>query len=1032
MHSIITESQTEDRALKILAELDYGILYGPDLAPDGPNPERKTYQEVVLVDRLKDAVRKINPNVPLEAQEEAIKKILRSQSQDVMVNNHEFHKLLINGVPVEFRKGNDVQHDCVWLIDFQNPTHNEFLAINQFTIIEGNNTRRPDIILFVNGLPLVLMELKNPVDEKATTKTAFNQLQTYKMQLPSLFNFNEILVASDEIEAKAGTISSDWERFMPWKTVDGKKSFKEKYSHLEILIRGMFKKEILLDLIRHFIVYETDKKTTIKKLAAYHQYNAVTNALESTINAAGKKGNRKGGVVWHTQGSGKSLSMVFYAGKLVLSNELNNPTIVVLTDRNDLDDQLFETFAKCKELLRQTPVQAESREQIKNFLKVASGGVVFTTIQKFFPETGNIYPILSDRENIIVIADEAHRSQYGFKAVMKEKQGILEQKYGFAKYLRDALPNASFIGFTGTPIEKADKSTPAIFGKYVDVYDITQAVEDGATVKILYENRLVKLELNPEEALHIDKNFEEITEGEEEQGKQQLRSKWARIEAVVGSKDRIRRVAKDVVKHFEERSNALEGKALFVCMSRRIAIELHDEIVKLKPQWYDKDDKKGHIKVIITGSASDQKEWQEHIRNKQRRKEIGERFKDPHDGLNFVIVRDMWLTGFDVPCLHTMYIDKPMQGHGLMQAIARVNRVFKDKPGGLVVDYIGIATDLKKALSQYSKTDQEQIVEQDTAVTVLLENYEILEELFVQFDYKKFFKLDQKQKLPFLIEASEHILKQEEGKERFLKFSLKIARAFALATPHPKALELRDDVGFFQAVRSILVKTTTGEGEVERKEYLDSAIRQLVSKALVSDRVVDIFAAVGLNKPNVSVLSDEFLMEVKDMPQKNLAFEALKKLLEDQIKLKWKKNIIQARTFSAMLIETIKKYQNRSIATAQVIEELIGMAKSMKEADNRGEKLNLLEDELAFYDALCDNDSAVDVLNDETLRTIAREVADTIRRNKTIDWAFRETVQAQLRILVKKTLRKYGYPPDKTPQATELVLEQAKLLCENE
>lgn len=1024
--NIITESEVEEVALDILSELEYKWLYGPDIAPDGTAPERQSHSDVVLIERLRKAIDKINIKIPQEVKEEAIKKILRSESPNLVINNQHFHKMLVNGVDVEYRKNNRIIGDKVWLIDFKDPENNEFLAVNQFTVIESNNNRRPDIVLFVNGLPLAVVELKNIADEEATTFTAFKQFKTYQAQIPSLFNYNEILVASDGCDTRAGTITSNWERFLPWKTIDGIEKAPTSIPQIEVLLKGMFNKKVFLDLVRHFIVFEQnlssgEKRTHLidKKLAAYHQYYAVNKAVEATIKAKSLKGDKRCGVVWHTQGSGKSLIMVFYTGKLVLSSELDNPTIVVLTDRNDLDDQLFGTFGRCQEILRQTPVQANSRDELKKYLKVSSGGIVFTTIQKFFPdEKGDKYPLLSERRNIVVIADEAHRSQYDFID-------------GFARHMRDALPNASFIGFTGTPIEKTDRNTRAVFGNDIDIYDIEQAVEDGATVRIYYESRLAKLELKEEEKPKIDPEFEDITEGEEINKKEKLKTKWARLEAIVGSEKRIKQIAKDIVNHFENRLQTIDGKAIVVCMSRRICIDLHNEIIKLKPKWYHKDDDKGFVKVIMTGSASDPVDWQEHIRNKARRRELGDRMKAPDDPLKLAIVRDMWLTGFDAPCLKTMYIDKPMRGHGLMQTIARVNRVFKDVEGGLIVDYLGIADDLKKALSEYTESGGKgkPTFNQEEAVAVMLEKYEIIVALFHKFDYKKFFPASPKDKMSIIVMAQEHVLNQEKGKERFLENTIKLLKAFALSVPHEEALKIRDDVGFFQAIKAQLVKFEIGTGKTE--EELDSAIKQIISKAIASDKVVDIFEAAGIKKPDISILSDEFLAEVKDMPHKNLAVELLKKLLNDEIKARSRKNLIQGRSFAQMLENTIKKYHNKAIETAKIIEELIELAKTVREASKRGEKLNLTEDELAFYDALEANDSAVKVLGDETLRTIARELVNAVRKNVTIDWTLKQSIRAKLRVEVKKVLRGYGYPPDKQKKATNTVLEQAETICKD-
>ncbi len=810
---------------------------------------------------------------------------------------------------------------------------------------------------------------------------------------------------------------------MAWKTINGKKA---KMSELELLIKGMLNKITLLDLIQHFIVFETEREKKIKILAAYHQYDAVNDAIASTIKAINT--DKRAGIVWHTQGSGKSLTMVFYAGKLIL--QLDNPTIIVLTDRNDLDDQLFTQFSKCHELLRQKPIQADKRDKLKELLNVASGGVVFTTIQKFSPEESkDKYPLLTERKNVIVIADEAHRTQYGFKAKVTTKDDTAQLKYGFAKYVRDAMPNASFIGFTGTPIETKDRSTPAVFGKVVNVYDIEQAVEDNVTVRIYYEGRLAKLELKPEERPNIDNDFEEVTESEELVDKEKLKSKWARFEKVVGSDTRIKKIAQDIVEHFEKRTEILEGKGMIVCMSRRIAVELYAAIIKIRPDWHNDDDTKGAIKVIMTGSATDKVGWQKHIRNKEKRRAIGDRMKDPNDELKLVIVRDMWLTGFDVPCLHTMYIDKPMQSHGLMQAIARVNRVFKEKQGGLIVDYIGIAHELKKALSNYTESGGKgkPTIDQSEAVALMLEKYEIVTAMFHGFNYKKFFTISAKDKMSMIPDAMEHILKQKDGKERYLKNVTGLIGAFALSIPHPKALEIKNDVGFFQVIKSTITKHLTLKGT--DSDQLDTAIRQILSKAIISDRVVDIFASAGLKKPNVAILSDSFLEEVQELPQKNLAFEMLKKLLNDEIKIKMKKNVVQGKSFLEMLEKSIKSYTNKNIETAQVIQELVDLAKEMREANKRGEELKLTEDEIAFYDALEINDSAVKILGDKTLKTIARELVETVRNNTSIDWTVRENVQAKLRVAIKKILKKYGYPPDKQQRAIETVLEQAHLVA---
>lgn len=1023
----ITEDELEQHALEIFKnENGYHIINGKDIEPEGRNPERKDFQQVVLIERLRKAIDEINPSIPKDAKEEAIKRVLRTSNPNQILDNEQFHKLLIEGVDVEYRKESRVAGDKVWLIDFENPEKNEFLAVNQFTIIEDKYNRRPDVILFVNGLPLVVLELKNLAKEKTTIQDAFRQLQNYKTQIPSLFRFNEILVVSDGILAEAGTLSSTRDWFMPWKSVKGKLA-KETTLGIETLIKGMLNKKTLIELIRHFVVFEEDKET-IKKIASYHQYDAINKAIESTIKAT--RGNKKAGIVWHTQGSGKSLSMIFYTGKMVVSKELENPTVVVLTDRNDLDGQLFGTFARCSNLLRTKPQNAESRKQIKELLNRSSGGVIFTTIQKFFPDDTEDYPMLSDRRNIIVIADEAHRTQYGFGAKITTKEDKALIRYGYAKYLRDALPNASFIGFTGTPIEKKDKSTPAVFGEYVDKYDIQQAVNDGATVRLMYESRLAKLGIKPEERRKIDPSVEEITEDEE--AKTKLKSKWARLEKVVGSSERIKRIAKDIVEHFEERLKILEGKAMIVCMSRRICVDLYNEIVALRPEWYDADDKKGIIKVIMTGSSSDPPEWQEHIRNKKRREQIGDRLKSSKDELKIAIVRDMWLTGFDAPPVHTMYIDKPMQSHGLMQTIARANRKYKDKEAGLIVDYLGIGKELKDAVMQYTASGGKgkPIFNQDEAVKKMLEKYEIVRDMFHGFDYKRFFKIDPKQRLTIIPEALEHILKgKDKLKERFVKETSALVIAFSLSVPNEEALKIKEEVGLFQAIKSIIAKNTTVSGKYS-EEY-DSAIKQIISKAVISDRIVDIFEAAGVEKPDISILSDKFLVEVKDIPQKNLAFEALKKLLNDEVKVHFKKNVVLEKSFMEMLERTINRYTNKSIEAAQAIEELITIAKKFREEQAKGKELGLNSDEKAFYDALADCKEAIEVLGDKNLRVIALELVNMIRNSVKIDWTMRESVQADLRLKVKKILKKYKYPPEGQEHAIKLVLDQAHLVAEN-
>jgi type I restriction enzyme R subunit len=1014
----ITESDVEEAAIDWFRDLGYQYLPGPDIACDGRYPERGSYADVLLVDRLRSALDRLNPHIPAEALEDAFRKVTRPDSPSLIVNNRQFHKMLTEGVDVEYHNEEGrIVGDKVWLVDFAHPESNDWLVVNQFTVIEGQQNRRPDLVVFVNGLPLAVIELKNPADENATIKAAYKQFQTYKMDIPSLFTYNEMLVISDGTKARVGTLTSGLEWFLPWRTSDGVTVEQRNTPELEILLNGIFGKNCFLDLVRHFILFEVDGSKITKKMAAYHQYHAVNAAVAATVKATLPEGDRRVGVVWHTQGAGKSLTMVFYAGKIILHPTMENPTLVLLTDRNDLDQQLFDNFALAQDLLRQEPEQAESREHLRRLLKVASGGIIFTTIQKFLPGNGDRLPPLSDRNNIVVIADEAHRSQYDFID-------------GLARSMRDALPNASFIGFTGTPIEKADRSTPAVFGDYISIYDIQQAVADGATVRIFYEGRLAKIELKENERPHIDPEFEEVTESEEESVRERLKNKWARLEAMVGTEKRINLVARDIVNHFEQRLEVMDGKGMIVCMSRRICVDLYDAIIKLCPSWHHQDDDKGAIKVIMTGSASDPTNFQPHIRNKIRREAIKKRMKAPSDPMKLVIVRDMWLTGFDAPCLHTMYVDKPMRGHGLMQAIARVNRVFRDKPGGLVVDYLGIADELKKALADYTEGSRRDTgIPQEEAVAIMLEKYEVVSAMFHDFDYSKFIIGTPAERLKVIPAAMEHILSQEDGKTRLLQAVTELSQAFALSVPHIDALRIKDDVGFFQAIRSAIAKNTRMPGKPE--EELDLAVRQIVSKAVSSDEVVDIFSAAGLKRPDISILSDEFLSEIQGMPHRNLALEVLQKLLNDEIKARAKRNLVQSRSFAEMLERTIRRYQNRTIEAAQVILELIELAKEMREAKSRGEKLGLTEDEVAFYDALEVNDSAVKVLGDETLKTIARGLVEAVRRNVTIDWTVRESARAKLRTTVRRLLRKYGYPPDKQEKATLTVLEQAELLCKD-
>jgi len=1066
----ITENIIESFAIELLDKLGYEYIYAPDIAPDSENPERESFEQVLLVGRLQNAVRKINPTIPADAQAEAIKEIQRIASPELLTNNETFHRLLTEGIPVSKRVNGDDRGDRVWLIDFKNPHNNEFVVANQFTIIENGNNKRPDVILFVNGIPLVVIELKNAADENTTINSAFKQVETYKTIIPSLFTYNGFVVVSDGLEAKAGSISAGFSRFMAWKSADGKAEASHLTSQLETLIQGMLNKETLIDIIRHFIVFEKSKKedavtgittiSTVKKLAAYHQYYAVNRAVESTLRATGLTvehetplsmvmespesygvpgvknqpiGDRKGGVVWHTQGSGKSLSMVFYTGKIVLA--LDNPTILVITDRNDLDDQLFDTFAASKQLLRQEPVQAEDRNQLKELLKVASGGVVFATVQKFQPEEGNVYELLSDRKNIVVIADEAHRTQYGFKAKTidaKDGQGNVVGKkivYGFAKYMRDALPNATYLGFTGTPIESTDVNTPAVFGNYVDIYDIAQAVEDGATVRIFYESRLAKVNLSEEGKQLVDELDDEL-ELEDLTNTQKAKAKWTQLEALVGSENRIKNIAKDIVAHFIQRQEVFEGKGMIVSMSRRIAADLYQAIIDLKPEWHSDDLNKGVIKVVMTSASSDGPNISKHYTTKDQRRTLAERMKNPDDELQLVIVRDMWLTGFDAPSMHTLYIDKPMKGHNLMQAIARVNRVYKDKPGGLIVDYLGIAADLKKALAFYSDAGGkgDPTILQEQAVELMLEKLEVVSQMYHGFEYDTYFEADTSKKLSMILAAEEHILGLEDGKKRYIDEVTALSKAFAIAIPHDQAIDAKDEVSFYQAVKARLAKFDgTGSGKTD--EEIETTIRQVIDKALVSEQVIDVFDAAGIKKPDISILSEEFLMELKGMEHKNVALEVLKKLLNDEIKSRAKKNLVKSRTFLEMLENSIKKYHNKILTAAEVIEELINLSKDIVEMDNEAKSMGLSDFEYAFYTAVANNDSARELMQQERLRELAVVLTETIRQNASIDWTIKESVKAKLKVAVKRILRKYGYPPDMQMLATETVLKQAEMIA---
>ncbi len=1076
----ITESEIEKFAIELLETQGYQYIYAPSIAPDSDTPERESFEDLLLMERLQTAVGRINPSIPADIREDAIKQIQRLNSPELIANNETFHRMLTEGIKVGYQKGGYNRGDLVWLIDFKNPENNDFLVANQFTVIENNINKRPDVILFVNGLPLVVVELKNPADENATIRSAFKQLQTYKQAIPGLFTYNGFMIISDGLEAKAGSISAGFSRFMAWKTSDGKVEASPLIGQLETLIKGMLDKKTLLDLLRHFIVFEKSKSVgagpracpketgiitiqTVKILASYHQYYAVNRAVESTLRASGysvikakksalpmlteapesyglpgvKKqpsGDRKGGVVWHTQGSGKSLSMVFYTGKIVLV--MDNPTVLVITDRNDLDDQLFDTFAASKQLLRQEPVQAEDRGHLKELLKVASGGVVFTTIQKFQPDEGNVYETLSERRNIIVIADEAHRTQYGFKAKTidaKDENGNVVGKkivYGFAKYLRDALPNATYLGFTGTPIESTDVNTPAVFGNYVDIYDILQAVDDGATVRIFYESRLAKINLS-EEGRKLVADLDDELEVGELTVTQKAKAKWTQLEALIGSEGRIKQVAQDIINHFEQRQEVFEGKAMIVAMSRRIAADLYKEIINIKPQWHNDDLKKGVIKVVMTSASSDGPEISRHHTTKEQRRALADRMKDPEDELKLVIVRDMWLTGFDVPCLHTLYIDKPMKGHNLMQAIARVNRVYKDKPGGLVVDYLGIASDLKKALSFYSDSGGkgDPAIAQEKAVQMMLEKLEVVSQMFHKFAYEDYFEADTRKKLSLILAAEEHILGLENGRKRYINEVAALSRAFSIAIPHEQAMDVKDEVSFFQAVKARLAKfDVTGTGKTD--EEMETAIRQVIDKALVTEKVIDVFDAAGIKKPDISILSEEFLLEVKNMEHKNIALEVLKKLLNDEIKTRTKKNLIQSKSLMEMLENSIKKYHNKILTAAEVIEELIELSKEIQKMDKEPQEMGLSDFEYAFYTAIANNDSTRELMGKDKLRELAVVLFEKVKANASIDWTIKESVKAKLKVIVKRTLRQYGYPPDMQKLATETVLKQAELLAE--
>jgi type I restriction enzyme R subunit len=1026
MSGYLDEDALEQYAIDLLKGLGYAYLHGSVIAPGGASEERSSFKDAVLVGRLRAALRSLNPATPVPALEDALRKLTVHETTDLVLNNQRFHKFLIEGVDIEYSDGaGAVRYAKARIVDFENPDANDWLAVNQFTIKEDAGERRPDLLVFINGLPIALFEFKNPMDQKATILSAFRQTQTYKRDLPGLLGYNELLIVADGTQAKMGSLTADWERFSTWKREDGAKVPIE----IEPLVNEVFEKRRLLDIIRHFTLFETTVPPN-KILAAYHQHYGVNKAIERTIAATAEGGDRRIGVFWHTQGSGKSLSMTFYASKIAQQSQLANPTLVVLTDRNDLDDQLFGQFMRCTEFLRQTPEQAENREDLRKALTVASGHIVFTTIQKFLPEeNGGRYPAVTDRRNVIVIADEAHRSQYGFGGKLDETTG--EMAYGFARHLRDALPNASFIGFTGTPVELTDRNTRSVFGDYIDVYDVRRAVEDGATVPIYYEARVVKVELDPVKVSYLDEEFEEITEGQEDDEKRRSASRWSQIEALVGTDARIEEIARDLVEHFEQRQKGFEfdGKAMVVCMSRRICARLYQAIIALRSEWHDDADERGAIKVVITGSAADDLLLQPHIRNKPRRRTIEKRFKDAADPLRLVIVRDMWLTGFDVPSLHTMYVDKPMKGHSLVQAIARVNRVFKTKAGGLVVDYFGIADDLKRALATYidSGGTGEPVLDERDAVAVLQRDYEIVRGMFHGFPYQAYLDGDTPQKMLGLTKGADHVLGLDDGKKRYVRACASLATAFSLASTSDYARGIADEVAFFKGVRATIVKISPAGGQ--SLEEIDLALQQLVSEAVGSGGVVDVLEHAGVKRPDISVFSDDFLAEIAGIEQRNLAREMLERLLRDEIKVRSRQNAVQARKFSELLSEAISKYENRSLTTMQLIERLIEFAKELRDEPKRAETMGLSEDELAFYDALAQSKSAVDVLGDAKLRAIARDLLQSVRESATIDWNLREGVRAGIRLKIKKLLKKHGYPPDATERATEQVLEQAELLC---
>jgi type I restriction enzyme, R subunit len=1025
----MTEDQLEQETLDWLANVGYSCLFGPDIGPDGDNSERADYRQVLLVERLRSAIARLNPGTPLQARDAAVQLVRDIGLTALLPANRRFHQHLVGGVPVEYQRDGETRGDFVRLIDWADPAANEWLAVNQFAIKGPHHTRRPDVLLFVNGMPLVLLELKNPADQNADIWKAYDQIQTYKAQIPDVFEYNEVLVISDGSQARMGSLSADAERFMQWRTIDGVTLDPlGQFNELETLIRGVLAPTYLLDYLRFFVLFEDDGGL-VKKIAGYHQFHAVRAAIQQVVTASRPGASHKGGVVWHTQGSGKSITMTCFAARVMQDVAMENPTIVVITDRNDLDGQLFGVFSLAQDLLREQPVQAGTRQDLRAKLaNRPSGGIVFATIQKFMPgEDEDAFPVLSDRNNIVVIADEAHRTQYGFEAQLKGKPGEERYQVGYAQHLRDALPNATFVAFTGTPVSSEDRDTRAVFGEYIHVYDMQQAKEDGATVAIYFESRLAKLSLKPDDLPHIDAEVDELAEDEEESQQAKLKSRWAALEKVVGAEPRVAAVASDLVAHFEERNKAQNGKAMVVAMSREICVHLYDEIIKLRPGWHDPDPEKGAIKIVMTGSASDKELLRPHIYSGQVKRRLEKRFKDPADPLRIVIVRDMWLTGFDAPCVHTLYVDKPMKGHNLMQAIARVNRVFKDKQGGLVVDYIGIANELKSALKEYTASNGRgrPTVDAAEAYSVLEEKLDILRGMLHGYDYSHFLTGGHR----CLAGAANHVLGLKDGKKRFADTALAMSKAFTLCCTLDEAKVVREEVAFMQAVKVILTKRELSDKKKTNEER-ELAIRQIISSAVVSEKVVDVFEAVGLEKPNIGILDEAFLAEVRNLPERNLAVELLERLLEGEIKSRFASNLVQEKKFSEMLANVVTRYQNRAIETAQVIEELIDMAKKFRAAATRGEELGLTEDEIRFYDALANNESAVRELTDETLKKIAHELTENLRQNITVDWSERESVRARLRLMVKRILRKYKYPPDQQDGAVELVLQQAQALGE--